>query len=304
MDAAVRDLAHEARADGGELVDAARAVHDERAVRSELQQRFRDRPHERRRVNADDLRAGTGGVRQRAEHVEHGTRSELPSDRGGVLHRRVVGLREHEAEAELVDRAGDALRLELEVEAERLEHVGRACLRRRGAVAVLCHTGARGRSDERGGGRDVERALAVAAGARGVDEVGARRLHGEHVVAHRLRAARDLVGGLALRAQRDEEACDLCLRRLAAHDLVHRLERLRAREVVAVEHPGDRRLDHSLPSRKLRASAGPSGVSTDSGWNWTPTIGSSRWRTAITSPSSAYAVGTSSSGSFVAASEW
>ena len=61
--------------------------------------------------------------------------------------------------------------------------------------------------------------LAVAARAGGVDEVGALRLHGQHVLAHRLRAAGDLVRGLALRAQRDEEACDLRLRRLAAHDL-------------------------------------------------------------------------------------
>ena len=28
----------------------------------------------------------------------------------------------------------------------------------------------------------------------------------------------------------------------------------------------------------------PSGVSTDSGWNWTPSAGSSRWRMAITTP--------------------
>ena len=46
----------------------------------------------------------------------------------------------------------------------------------------------------------------------------------------------------------------------------------------------------------MRASAGPSGVSTDSGWNWTPTAGSSRCRTAITSPSSANAVGSSDVG--------
>jgi len=33
----------------------------------------------------------------------------------------------------------------------------------------------------------------------------------------------------------------------------------------------------------------PCGVSTDSGWNCTPSSGSSRWRTAITSPSAAVA---------------
>ena len=58
------------------------------------------------------------------------------------------------------------------------------------------------------------------------------------------------------------------------------------------------------PSRKLRPSAGPSGVSTDSGWNWMPITGNSRWRTAITSPSSAVAQTSSSSGTVTAASEW
>src|SRR5207302_2001731 len=50
--------------------------------------------------------------------------------------------------------------------------------------------------------------------------------------------------------------------------------------------------------------AGRSGVSTDSGWNWTPSTGSSRWRTAITSPSSQVAEISSSSGTRAAASEW
>src|SRR5581483_3421607 len=152
---------------------------------------------------------------------------------------------------------------------------------------------ARRGGDECGRGRDVERVLTVAAGAGGVDEVGPLRRNGEHVVAHRLRRAGDLVRRLALRAQRDEIAGDLRLRRLPTHDLVHRVARLLTRQALAVQQPRAELLAHRFPSRKLRASAGPSGVSTDSGWNCTPTTGSSRWRTAITSPSSAYAVGSS-----------
>src|SRR5205085_2017594 len=159
-----------------------------------------ERPHQPGRVDTENERPRAGGVRERAEHVEHRTRRELAPNRRRMLHRRVVRLREEEAEAELVDRALDPLRRELEPEAERLA-------------------------------------------------------------------------------------------------------RVRPREVVAVEQPRDNVLDHNFPSRKLRARAGPSGVSTDSGWNWTPTAGSSRCRTAITSPSSANAVGSSASGSRVAASE-
>ncbi len=298
------NFAHEVRAARRELVDPARAVHDVRARHVELDERRGERPRELGRVDAEDERPRAGGVRERAEHVEHGTRGELAPDGRRVAHRRMVRLREEEAEAELVDRPLDLLRGQLELEAERLEHVRRAGLRRRGAVAVLRDRRSRRRRDEGRRGRDVVRVRAVAAGADDIDDVGALRVDAEDVLAHRLGAARDLVRRLALRAQRDEEAGDLRLRRLAAHDLAHRRARLVARQVVAVEQARDDRLDHSRPARKLRASAGPSGVSTDSGWNWTPTAGSSRCRTAITSPSSANAVGSSTSGSRVAASEW
>ena len=70
----------------------------------------------------------------------------------------------------------------------------------------------------------------------------------------------------------------------------------------AVEQAQEGGLDH--PSRKLPQRWGPSGVSTDSGWNCTPSTRSVRWRTAITSPSSVVAEISSSSGTVFAASEW
>ena len=123
------------------------------------------------------------------------------------------------------------------------------------------------------------------------------------MLAHRLCAAGDLVGGLALHTQSDEEGTDLSGRRRALHDPVHHLAGMLPREIAPFDHGRERLLDH-LRSRKFLASRGPSGVSTDSGWNWTPSTLSVRWRTAITSPSSAYAVGSSTSGNRVAASEW
>ena len=38
--------------------------------------------------------------------------------------------------------------------------------------------------------------------------------------------------------------------------------------------------------RKFASRCGPSGVSTDSGWNWTPSMGRVRWRRPMTTPSS------------------
>ena len=220
-------------------------MHDVRARHIELNERRGERPREIRRVHAEDERARAGRVRQGPEHVEHGTRGELAPNGRRVAHRGMVRLREEEAEAELVDRLLDPLRRQLEPEAERLEHVRRAGLRRRRAVAVLRDRRTRRRRHERGRGRDVVRVRAVAARADDVDDVGALRRDAENVLAHRLGAPGDLVGRLALRAQRDEEAGDLRLRRLAAHDLAHRLARLVAREVVAVEQALDDRLDHA-----------------------------------------------------------
>ena len=102
----------------------------------------------------------------------------------------------------------------------------------------------------------------------------ARRVDREDVLAHRLGATRDLVGGLALRPQRDEEAADLRGRRLAAHDLAHHrraLARGRAsgRRAGRGSPPGS----PAAPRGSSRPSAGPSGVSTLSGWNWTPSTG-------------------------------
>ena len=88
---------------------------------------------------------------------------------------------------------------------------------------MLGDTGAGGGRDERRRGRDVERPAAVAAGTCRVDEVVALRVDGDDVSAHRLGRAGDLVGGLALQTERDEEAADLGRSRLAGHDRVHHL---------------------------------------------------------------------------------
>ena len=122
------------------------------------------------------------------------------------------------------------------------------------------------------------------------------------MVAHRLGTAGDLVRALTFEPQSDQEAADLRLGRLPAHDLIHHLASLLARERPAFEELRESGPDHR--ERKFSASSCPSGVSTLSGWNWTPSIGSSRWRTPMTSPSGVRAVTSSSAGTLSAASEW
>ena len=94
---------------------------------------------------------------------------------------------------------------------------------------------------------------------------------------------------------------------VASPDMISSMAALRLGrvEIVAVEQLGDRLLDHRVASRKFRSRSRPSGsVSTDSGWNCTPSTGSVRCLTPITSPSSDRADTSSSSGMRVAASEW
>ena len=92
-----------------------------------------------------------------------------------------------------------------QVDAERAEHVGRARGRARGPVAVLDdgNTGCRGHDGRHG--RDVDGAEPVASGA---DDVEHGRVDGKRQrgLEDRIAEAHDLVDGLALRAQRDEES--------------------------------------------------------------------------------------------------
>ena len=223
----VGDLGDEVRARRGQLVDAVRAVDDVRPLRAELHEHLPDGRHEVGRVDPHHLGARTGRVRQRPQDVEDGPRRQLAPDWRRVTHGGVVGRGEEEAEPERVDRLLDPRRWELELEAERLEHVGRAGGRRDRPVAVLRHPGTGRRGEQRGRGRDVERPRPVAACARRVDEVCALRVHGENVASHRLGTAGDLVRRLALDPHGDEEGADLRGRGVAAHDLVHDGARLR-----------------------------------------------------------------------------
>ncbi len=100
-------------------------------------------------------RAGFASGPRKLNVVGH---AELPAGRTEEPHRRVVAGREAEADAGLLDAARHALGPELDRDAERLEHVGRAALRRRGAVAVLHDPRARARRDQRRHRRDVDRA--------------------------------------------------------------------------------------------------------------------------------------------------
>src|SRR5262249_15326046 len=112
---------------------------------------------------------------------------------------------------------------------------------------------------------------------------------------------------LALHAQGDEEGRDLGDARPSAEDIIHRGGHLRLVEILVLDHAGDRvaqRHDRSgRPGgdgsrvRKFARIRFPSSVRIDSGWNWTPSTKSVRWRTPMISSSAVHAARSRTGGS-------
>ena len=121
-----------------------------------------------------------------------------------------------------------------------------------------------------------------------IDEVAAGA-HRQRQLAHRGGQPGDLLDGLALGAQPDQERRRLGLGGVALHHLAQHARRLVGVQILTAGHPVDRVREYGIAhARKLRSICLPWGVSTDSGWNCTPSIGSSAWRTPmITSPARA-----------------
>ena len=282
-----REARHAVRRD---LVHAVVPAHDERAARAEAVERLGERAQERRVGDADHVLLHASGVGERAEVVEDRLELQLAPRGRHEPHRGMQVAREEEADAVRADALRDGLRRRVEVVAERLQHVGRAALRGRGAVAVLRDRHARARCDEGGRGGHVERAGEVAARPHDVHGVGVLARHVHAGGAHRGRGGHEVVRRHALLVVGGEDLLDLVRRHLPAHDAGERLLRV-----------------HARPSRKFLSCCMPVGVPIDSGWYCTPSIGSVAWRMPITSPSSdAVALTRSSAGSVAGstASEW
>ena len=178
--------------------------------------------------------------------------------------------------------------LEVDARAERLEHVGRAALARGRAVAVLRDPAARARRDERGRGRHVE-GRPPAAGAGGVDEVVARRRRAgasERIVCARP-AISSTVSPFVRSAIRKAAVCasEALPSMISASTRCGLLARTRSWPPASRSIASVRTVFGTASRGSCAAAACRAGVSTDSGWNWTPSSGSSRWRRPmITSP--------------------
>ena len=155
----------------------------------------------------------------------------------------VVGGREHEADTALAHAGSDLVRPEIDARTGNLEHVGAAALAARGTVTVLGDVAAGRGGYEGGGGGDVERAAAVTTGTAGVDQRPQADLdrHGE--LAHHRGRRGDLVDGLALHAQGDQQPGDLRWRGFAFHHRDHHFVHLGEAEIAAIDDLADSALN-------------------------------------------------------------
>ncbi len=87
-----------------------------------------------------------------------------------MLHGRVKLGREHETNTNFLNSLGDLLGGEFKINPQRGQHIGRAALRRSGAVAMFCNFAAGSGQYKSRGGRDIKGIRAVTAGANNVIE--------------------------------------------------------------------------------------------------------------------------------------
>ena len=156
-------------------------------------------------------------------------------------------------------------------------------------------TPAAGDHQGRGGG-DVEGPRAVAAGATGVEHhATGRRADRRRAAAHDHGRGGDLRRRLALHPQRHQEGAHLRRGGLSLEDGLEGGLDLGGREVDAGRPASGARPSWTEPSLEEvpRAGSARRGVRTLSGWNWTPTVGCVRCRSAMISPSSAESAVTS-----------
>ena len=146
--------------------------------------------------------------------------------------------REAEPDAGLLHAAQHALRRQLDGDTEGLQDVGRAGLRGGAAGPVLADGDTGAGDDDRRHRRDVDRVGAVTAGADHVDGASAQLLAERHQFGraeHGVEQPRQLVGGLALGPQGDDEADQLGRRGAAGEDRGHRRAGLLGAEVAPSE---------------------------------------------------------------------
>src|SRR5439155_10308211 len=124
--------------------------------------------------NADQHCAGTRRIEQWSEIIKNRPLATLGAkfaSGGNVLERGVIIGGEEKCEPMLEQRLGGCFTGKADGHSKRLEHIGASALRGGSAVSVLGDKNARGRADNRRGGRDVESSQAISACAYNIQDL-------------------------------------------------------------------------------------------------------------------------------------
>src|SRR5579885_2211847 len=138
----------------------------------------------------------------------------------------MVRLSKHKAEANLLHTARHLLGAEVNLDAERLQHIGAAATARSGTIAMLSDRGTSGGSENTRRRREVECACSIAASPTGIHCPLRYRLFQVDAYgffAHNSRQSRKLFDGLSSwpQPERREESSYLRRRSDACHNLFH-----------------------------------------------------------------------------------
>ena len=211
-------------------------MHDEGSLDRHARQRVRHQLRGFPAEGANQLVRGSGGVRQRPEHVEHGAHAHGTAHRHDGFHCRVVCGCEQECEVECLQRANTASGVQRQGHAELLQHVRAAGLAGYRAVAVFHDARARCGRKQTGAGGQVEAARTVAPGSHRVDSrrpVGNLRV--DRKLTHCGREAANLFCRFALGAQCREQRPGQRRVHTAGRQVVHQAVRLRFTQCTAVQ---------------------------------------------------------------------
>ncbi len=217
--------------------------------------------------DADQLALDTGRIGQWSHQIEDRPLADALTDRLDAPHRRVVVLGEQETDAEFGQRLLCSATGCFHVQPERLQRVCSAGFAAGGAIAVLGHRHARCGDHQANGGRDVERVVAVAAGAAAIHGI-LRRSDRHEPGAQGPRGPGDLVAGFAALGHRDQKNGHVVVRDFAIEDPAEHFFRF----ALAQPRFGVGKLLHAGPfasiphmRRKLASSAWPCSVAMLSG---------------------------------------
>ena len=173
-----------------------------------------------------DIRSGCR-ISQRPQQIENGLDAHFTAHRSHVFHGRVVIRREHKTDAGLSQTLSNLDRREVDIDAQRLHHIGAAALAADAAPAVFADPRTGSGRHKHGASGDVEGVRTIAACAHNIHQMGlVDHLHLGGKLAHDLRSSGDLANGFLLDAQTRRDGGDHHRRHLARHDLAHQVQHL------------------------------------------------------------------------------